>query len=100
MLFPVPTKTKHRNKLREFFGQDIPKDYSDVDKTPVETKPWYLQSNYNQTDILIDPDGSVKGGTVPALVERLTPHENGGRPFKVSIVMLMLISLFTTRSHL
>lgn len=44
-------------------------------------QPWYLRPNYNQSEILIDPDGTVRGGTVQALVERLTAHEHGGRLF-------------------
>lgn len=43
-------------------------------------QPWYLRPNYLATDILIEPDGSVRGGTVPALVERLTAHEQVSDP--------------------
>lgn len=43
-----------------------------------DTKPWYLRPNYDSADVLIDPDGTVRGGTVPALVERLTAHEYAG----------------------
>ncbi|KAF7346128.1 hypothetical protein MSAN_01839500 [Mycena sanguinolenta] len=32
-----------------------------------EQVPWHLQPTYNPTDIVIDPDGAVRGGTVPAL---------------------------------
>ena len=47
---------------------------------PPET-PWYLLPNYNPEEILIDTDNSIKGGTVPALVERLTAHEFSGKCF-------------------
>jgi hypothetical protein len=44
----------------------------------VPPMPWYLRPTYSPTDILVDLDGSVRAGTVPALVERLTAHEQGG----------------------
>lgn len=48
-----------------------------VPPEPIET-PWYLQTNYDSAEILIDTDNTIKGGTVPALVERLTAHEFSG----------------------
>ena len=54
---------------------DAPRHY--VAKSIAKTKPWYLQPNYDQSEILIDPDGSVRAGTTTALVERLTAHEYG-----------------------
>jgi hypothetical protein len=53
-------------------------DADPVPATPDDTVPWYLRPNYDPSEIIIDPDGSVRGGTVPALVERLTAHEHGG----------------------
>jgi hypothetical protein len=44
-------------------------------------KPWYLRTTMDPSEIVFDPkDGAVKGGTVPALVERLTSHESPGKP--------------------
>lgn len=44
-----------------------------------EDMPWFLRPDYGPNDLLIDPaDGSVKGGTLAALVERLTAHELSG----------------------
>lgn len=34
----------------------------------------------------MDPDGKVRAGTVPALVERLTAHEHSGAPYDVALV--------------
>jgi son of sevenless-like protein len=34
----------------------------------------------------MDPDGKVRAGTVPALVERLTAHEHSGAPYEVASV--------------
>lgn len=51
-----------------------------VNTIVAERQPWYLRPNYGN-DIQIDPDGKVRAGTVQALVERLTAHENSGAPF-------------------
>lgn len=37
-----------------------------------------MRPTYDEKEILIDPDGTVRGGTITALVERLTAHEHGG----------------------
>jgi son of sevenless-like protein len=49
-----------------------------IDKLNAKTKPWYLRPNYEDSEIQMDPDGKVRAGTVPALVERLTAHEHSG----------------------
>jgi hypothetical protein len=37
------------------------------------------QPAHTRNDIIIDVDGSVRAGTVPALVERLTSHDPSGK---------------------
>lgn len=64
------------DKIKAFFGDDAPSHY--LLSLSAEAKPWYLRPHYNPEDVLIDPDGTVRGGTVPALVERLTAHEYAG----------------------
>jgi hypothetical protein len=44
----------------------------------MDEKPFYLNVDYADDDIIINPDGSIKAGTLPALVERLTLHESMG----------------------
>jgi son of sevenless-like protein len=55
-----------------------------IDKLNAKTKPWYLRPNYEDSEIQMDPDGKVRAGTVPALVERLTAHEHSGAPYDVA----------------
>ncbi|KAJ6585715.1 ras guanine nucleotide exchange factor domain-containing protein [Mycena capillaripes] len=55
---------------------------------------WYLQPTYNPLEIAIDPDGSVRAGTVTALVERLTAHEQSDPTFIKSF--LITFKSFTT----
>jgi hypothetical protein len=37
--------------------------------------PWYLGYDYTPNDIVFNMEGQVKGGTLTALVERLTLHD-------------------------
>ncbi|KAF9092001.1 hypothetical protein BGX29_010653 [Mortierella sp. GBA35] len=36
---------------------------------------WFLNYDYQQADLVLNAEGSVKGGTLPALIERLTLHD-------------------------
>ncbi|KAJ1569768.1 hypothetical protein HK405_004497 [Cladochytrium tenue] len=38
-------------------------------------KPWYLEYDYKSEDIMFNKIGKLKGGKLPALVERLTLHD-------------------------
>ncbi|KAI8328904.1 ras guanine nucleotide exchange factor domain-containing protein [Chlamydoabsidia padenii] len=87
-------------KLKKFFGDDIPAlipqtsssvsdQYSTVaggppsvsmetttsNSTKDEERPWYLQYDYEPSEIVFNMEGSVKGGTLLALVIRLTLHD-------------------------
>jgi son of sevenless len=44
-----------------------------------DATPWYLRPVVNPAELVLDAgDGSVKAGTVPALIERLTAQDNTG----------------------
>ncbi|KAI9443246.1 ras GEF [Lactarius indigo] len=58
-----------------------------IDKLNAKTKPWYLRPNYEDSEIQIDPDGKVRAGTVPALVERLTAHEHSDTTFTKTFLL-------------
>ena len=74
-----PRKKDTGSKLEKLLGTDAPRHYIEI--VNADKKPWYLRPNYNPAEIMIDPDGTVKGGTVQALVERLTAHEHACRLF-------------------
>lgn len=63
------------NKLIKLLGE-APQHY--INKVNADQQPWYLRPNYDQSEIIIEADGSVRAGTKQALVERLTPHETAG----------------------
>ncbi|KAG6832006.1 hypothetical protein H0H92_006042 [Tricholoma furcatifolium] len=76
------------SKLVQLLGAE----YSN--KLTEETKAWYLRATYSPEDILIEPDNTVKGGTLPALVERLTAHDQVDPSFNQAF--LMTFKSFTT----
>jgi len=79
---PTPSNGKApADKLLRVLG-DAPTHI--IDKLNAKTKPWYLRPNYEDCEIQMDPDGKVRAGTVPALVERLTAHEHSGAPYGVA----------------
>ncbi|KAI0667585.1 ras GEF [Trametes maxima] len=73
------------NKLMKILGPETPQHY--ISKLNADQKPWYLRPNYDQSEILIDPDGSVRAGTPSALVERLTAHELAHTAFNKNFLM-------------
>lgn len=68
-------------KIKKFFGDDAPPTMS-TDRGPspaTDKNPWFLQSDFTD-EIAVGADGTVRGGTLRALVARLTPHDTGQRP--------------------
>ncbi|OAX41110.1 ras GEF [Rhizopogon vinicolor AM-OR11-026] len=78
-------------KIKKILGDDPPEHI-------ISTKPWYLRPDYTKNDIIIDVDGSVRAGTVPALVERLTSHDSSDPTFIRTF--LMTYKSFTTLDEL
>jgi son of sevenless-like protein len=68
----MPKRTV-RSKKEKDLGLWLGDEYAD--KVAADSRPWYLRPNYRPEDIIIEADG-VRGGTVAALVERLTAHEH------------------------
>lgn len=94
-----PEQPRQSNaKLKKFFGDDIPVQMPQTppseqtstvaggppgvameatagDPTKEEERPWFLQYDYQPNEIVFNMEGSVKGGTLVALVIRLTLHD-------------------------
>ncbi|GBE84886.1 ras GEF [Sparassis crispa] len=73
------------SKIIKVLGPETPQHY--VDKMNADAKPWYLRPTYDQSEILVDPEGGVRAGTPSALVERLTAHELGDPTFNQNFLM-------------
>ncbi|KAK9721912.1 hypothetical protein K7432_003034 [Basidiobolus ranarum] len=69
----LPANTKQKEKLKKFFGDDAPNIV--VKKSITEERTCYLEYDYAPNDIVFNMEGQVKGGTLMALVERLTLHD-------------------------
>jgi hypothetical protein len=70
------TKPHSSSKLKRFFGDDAPVAVVGVVKpATVKEELDFLQYDYSPSDIVFNMEGNVKGGTLPALVERLTLHD-------------------------
>ncbi|KAI9168385.1 hypothetical protein H9P43_007757 [Blastocladiella emersonii ATCC 22665] len=77
-----PPATPYSAKLRRFFGDDV--DPSTIAGGAAgargfaeqqEEQPWFLAYDYAPSEIVFNMEAQVKGGTLPALVERLTLHD-------------------------
>ncbi|KZT11988.1 ras GEF [Laetiporus sulphureus 93-53] len=72
-------------KLKKLLGDDAPQ-YT-LSKLDEKSKPWYLRPNYDQSEIIMEPDGTVRAGTTSALVDRLTAHEHGDPTFNQNFLL-------------
>ncbi|KAE8264041.1 hypothetical protein A4X03_0g1235 [Tilletia caries] len=65
----------------------------------VEESPWFLEPDYAPGDIVMTPEGQVKGATLSALMERLTTHQQFDSAFNTTFLMTYR-SFTTTREFL
>ncbi|KZV95025.1 ras GEF [Exidia glandulosa HHB12029] len=70
-LTSTKSSRKRAPKIKQFFGDDAPQYMLNQ----LKESPAYLRPDYAPSDIIIHPDGSVRAGTLPALIEHLTMHD-------------------------
>ncbi|KAK1229850.1 cell division cycle- protein [Marasmius sp. AFHP31] len=63
-----------------------------------EDEYWFLGSDLDSTNLLLNDHGEIKGGTIEALVERLTSHDS--LDLRYSRVFLLTFKSFTTLDKL
>ncbi|KAL7751136.1 hypothetical protein RI367_003340 [Sorochytrium milnesiophthora] len=59
-----------------------------------DERPWYLRNDYQPYELLFNMEGQIKGGTLEALVERLTLHDEYDSNFMTNF--LFSYRTFTT----
>ncbi|KAG0349743.1 hypothetical protein BG005_010717, partial [Podila minutissima] len=82
------------NKVKKLLGDDAPGRAS--------AQTWFLNYDYQQNELVLNAEGQVKGGTLPALIERLTLHDGLDSNF-IATFLLSYRSFTNTRelfSHL
>ncbi len=63
--------SRRADKVRQLTGDDDAQAFHNA-KQAQANLPWYLQPSYTADEIKLEYDGSVRAGTLSALVERLT----------------------------
>ncbi|KAI8811714.1 ras guanine nucleotide exchange factor domain-containing protein, partial [Cladochytrium replicatum] len=82
-------------KIMKFFGEEVKNLEPGTPTTPLsaggsvmpEEKPWFLKYDYAPQDLVFTTEGKVKGGTLDALVERLTLHDSSDMNFMVTFLL-------------
>ncbi|ORX41380.1 ras GEF [Piromyces finnis] len=75
-----------KNKLKQLLGDEILTETS-ASAPDLNSKPWYLNYDYSNKDIVFNMEGKVKGATFPALIERLTIHDSHDTNFTQSFLL-------------
>ncbi|KAF8923150.1 hypothetical protein BGZ58_003299 [Dissophora ornata] len=76
------------DKLKKVLGDDAP--------TRPAANNWFLDYDYQRDDLILNAEGQVKGGTLPALIERLTLHDGLDSNF-IATFLLSYRSFTTTK---
>ncbi|KAI7828926.1 ras guanine nucleotide exchange factor domain-containing protein [Gamsiella multidivaricata] len=76
------------DKLKKILGDDAP--------TRPSAQTWFLDYDYQRDDLILNAEGQVKGGTLPALIERLTLHDGLDSNF-IATFLLSYRSFTTTK---
>lgn len=77
-------------KLKKILGDEAP----GLPPAPY----WFLGHDYQPNDLILNAEGQVKGGTLPALIERLTLHD--GLDANFIATFLLTYRSFTTTKEL
>ncbi|KAG9019883.1 hypothetical protein FRB90_000013 [Tulasnella sp. 427] len=83
-------------KIEQMLGREAPAHY--VATQTAQQQVWYLRPDSEEGSILVNPDGGVRGGTLPALIERLTLHNY--RDAVYNDTFLITFKSFTTVDEL
>lgn len=86
---PSTQQSPSKSKLKQFFGADAPG--SNIHRPPKsiarDATPRYLEPDYTHDQISYASDGSIRAGTLHALVCRLTNHMSADTNFNNAFLM-------------
>ena len=85
------------SKVRKIFGDDAPSPPIIPKPAPTFDEAWFLKHDL-EADLVYDAKGQVKGGTLDALIERLTRHDMMDSTFNQTF--LLTFKSFTTAEEL
>ncbi|OAQ28160.1 ras GEF [Linnemannia elongata AG-77] len=68
-------------------GEKVKKLLGDEAPVRAATQQWFLDYDYQTDDLVLNGDGQVKGGTLPALIERLTLHDGFDATFVATFLL-------------
>lgn len=84
---PASNHSPSKSKLKQFFGTDAPG--TNVHRPPTASRETlaFLQPDYTHDQISYSPDGSIRGGTLHALICRLTNHMSADTNYNNAFLM-------------
>ncbi|KAJ3356596.1 hypothetical protein GGF32_001442 [Allomyces javanicus] len=91
------------NKLSKFFGEDssaVAHGMQHHSTAPTQAKKWFLEHDHAPGDLTLNMEGQVNGGTLDALVERLTLHDTTIDATYLQAFLLTFHSFTTTEAFL
>ena len=99
LIFSLGSPTNHspsKSKLKQFFGTDAPGQ--NIRRAHARDTPSFLQEDFLHSEITYSSDGSIRAGTIHALICRLTNHMSADPNY--SDTFLMMYRTFMTSSEL
>ncbi|TDL17590.1 kinase-like protein [Rickenella mellea] len=96
-MVPMRKRSRLGAATKQVLGDDAPERQVEIAND--NSTPWYLRSTYGPGEILIGPDGGLRGGTLRALVELLTTHDKHKDPMFIKTFLLTYKS-FTNLNEL
>lgn len=87
-----------KKKLTKFFGEDVPDPSATQPKVTKKKPAAFLTVSYSPEELLFNMEGKVKGGTLTAMVERMTQHDVLDTEF--TLAFLLTYRSFTTPHEL